>query len=41
MLREEIKTRRFTVEEYHRMGEVGILGQDDRVELLGGELVEM
>lgn len=41
MLREEIKTRRFNVEEYHRMGEVGILGEDDRVELVGGELVEM
>lgn len=41
MLREGIKTRRFNVEEYHRMGEVGILGEDDRVELVGGELVEM
>lgn len=41
MLHEEIKTRRFNVEEYHRMGEVGILGEDDRVELVGGELVEM
>lgn len=41
MLREEIKTRRFNVEEYHRMAEAGILGEDDRVELVGGELVEM
>lgn len=41
VLREEIKTRRFTAQEYHRMGEVGILGEDDRVELVGGELVEM
>jgi Uma2 family endonuclease len=41
MLREEIRTRRFTVEEYHRMAEAGILGEDDRVELVGGELVEM
>lgn len=31
--------RRFTVEEYHRLGEVGILGEDDRVELIEGELV--
>lgn len=26
--------RRFTVEEYHRMAEAGILDEDDRVELL-------
>ena len=31
--------RRFTVEEYERMGQVGILGEDDRVELLDGEIV--
>ena len=41
MLREEIRTRRFSVEEYHRMGEAGILGEDDRVELVDGSLVEM
>jgi hypothetical protein len=29
-----LSTDRFTVEEYHRLGEVGILGEDDRVELL-------
>ena len=33
--------RRFTVDEYHRMGEVGILSRDDRVELVDGEIVEM
>ena len=36
-----LKTHRFTVDEYHRMGEVGIFSEDDRVELLTGEIVEM
>lgn len=33
--------RRFTVEEFHRMVEAGVLGEDDRIELLDGEIVEM
>ena len=33
--------RRFTLAEYHRMGEAGILGEDDRVELIEGEIVQM
>jgi len=36
-----LKTRRFTIDDYHRMGEVGILSEDDRVELLAGEVVDM
>ena len=32
---------RFTVEEYHLMGEAGIFSEDDRVELIDGEVVEM
>jgi Uma2 family endonuclease len=40
-LRERIKTRLFSVREYHRMAEAGILGEDDRVELVGGEIVDM
>ena len=36
-----LKTHRFTVDEYHRMGEVGIFSEDDRVELLVGDIVEM
>lgn len=41
MLGTEVKKRRFGVEEYHRMAEAGILGEDDRVELVDGEIVEM
>jgi Uma2 family endonuclease len=33
--------RLFTIDEYERMGEIGILGEDDRVELIEGEIVEM
>jgi Uma2 family endonuclease len=33
--------RRFTVEEYYRMAEVGILHEDDRVELIDGRIVEI
>jgi Uma2 family endonuclease len=38
---QEVVRRRFTVHEYHRMGEAGILHEDDRVELIEGEIVEM
>ncbi len=36
-----IRKRKFDVDEYHRLGEAGILNEDDRVELIEGELVEM
>jgi Uma2 family endonuclease len=32
---------RLTVEEYHRMGEAGIFDEDDRIELIDGELIDM
>lgn len=32
---------RFTVDEYHRLGEARILGEDDRVELIDGEILMM
>lgn len=41
MLGTEVKKRRFGVGEYHRMAEAGIFGEDDRVELADGEVVEM
>lgn len=37
----QFSRRLFTVSEYHRMAEAGILGEDDRVELIEGEIVEM
>lgn len=36
-----LKQRFITVEEYHQMIEAGILGPEDRVELIRGQLVEM
>lgn len=31
----------FSLDDYHRMGSTGILAEDDRVELIEGEIVEM
>lgn len=33
--------RRFTAAEYHQMVEAGILAEDDRVELINGEIIEL
>lgn len=33
--------RRFTVAEFHKLGEAGILDEDDRIELIEGELIQM
>ena len=35
------ETRKFTVAEYYRMGEAGILKPDERVELIEGEIIVM
>jgi Uma2 family endonuclease len=37
----QIARRMFTVDDYYRMAEAGILHEDDRVELIRGEIVEM
>ena len=39
--RVDLPRRRFTVAEYHRMAEAGILMEDDPVELIAGEIIEM
>ncbi|MFN7117341.1 MAG: Uma2 family endonuclease [Saprospiraceae bacterium] len=37
----QAQKRLFTVEEYYKMAEVGILAPDARVELINGEIIEM
>jgi Uma2 family endonuclease len=41
MMSKKLLTRRFTVTQYHQMNEAGILTEDDRVELINGEIIEM
>ena len=38
---EEPRRRRWTVDEYYRMAEVGLLGPDERTELIDGEVLRM
>ncbi len=35
------KRHRITVDEFHRMGEAGIFSEDERVELVEGEIIDM
>jgi len=37
----QMQRRLFTVQEYHLMSEAGVFGEDDRVELIEGEIIEM
>jgi Uma2 family endonuclease len=37
----EVAVRKLTIAEYHKLGEAGILDPNDRVELIGGLLVQM
>lgn len=36
-----VTTKRFTLDEYHRLIELGFLKEDDQIELIRGELVQM
>ena len=40
-MEESPRRHRITVEEYHRMAEVGLLAPDERVELIDGEIIDM
>lgn len=37
----EMKRRLFTVQEYHLMDEAGVFGENERVELIEGEIIQM
>jgi Uma2 family endonuclease len=37
----EVTKKRFTADEFHRMGEAGIFGPEERLELIDGEIIEM
>jgi Uma2 family endonuclease len=37
----KMQRRLFTVQEYHLMAEAGVFGEDDRVELIEGEIIVM
>lgn len=41
VLSAKLKRHRFSVYGYHQMGQVGIFAEDDRVELIDGEIIEM
>lgn len=39
--RDTAPRHRLSVEDYYRMGEAGIFGEDDRVELIDGDIIDM
>jgi Uma2 family endonuclease len=36
-----VQVKRFTLDEYHRLGELGFFHEDDRIELIKGEIIQM
>ncbi|MBD2385227.1 Uma2 family endonuclease [Cylindrospermum sp. FACHB-282] len=36
-----VTAKRFTIAEYHRLAELGFFGENDRVELIKGEIIQM
>lgn len=36
-----VSVKRFTLDEYHRLGELGFFREDERVELIRGEIIQM
>lgn len=38
---DSVHRRKLSLEEFHRLGAVGILSEDDRIELIDGEMIEM
>jgi Uma2 family endonuclease len=37
----ELRRHRLTVDQYFRMAEIGVLGPEDHVELIGGEVIDL
>ncbi|MFO5440362.1 MAG: Uma2 family endonuclease, partial [Dolichospermum sp.] len=37
----QVKNFRFTISQYHQMSEAGLLSENDKVELINGEIIEM
>ncbi len=35
------QAKRFTLDEYHRLGELGFFHEDERIELINGEIIQM
>ena len=36
-----VQAKRFTLDEYHKLGELGFLHEDDHIQLIRGELIQM